>query len=238
MLMNFGTLKTVQTTSSSKRLKPWGIYKVKFEGCRVDHIQGKKDPSKTYDIFKVRFEGDEGYYEESIFFPTENDVKRPTRKNKEGHEIEMVSNFERTMAFLAQLGEVVNHDGFEKLRAASDKIKSFDELCNLFIKITDPKKGTEMYLKLIGKTDTAGMVQPCLPYFVALGTPDTNGVRTPFPSDNFVSLDVNKLAFSAYEEGNMKKFKEATPTNMDKVVKEEPIESSQSESSIDIDSLL
>ena len=39
---NFETLATTQATSNvSYRLKPWGIYPVKFTGARKEVIQGK-----------------------------------------------------------------------------------------------------------------------------------------------------------------------------------------------------
>lgn len=69
---NFGSLATTQATSNvQQRLKPWNIYDVKFSGARIETIQGKKDPTQTYTILKVRFDGADGYYEESIFYPKE-----------------------------------------------------------------------------------------------------------------------------------------------------------------------
>ena len=88
MEMNFGSLATVQATSGSKRLKPWDIYPVKFKGIDVREITGKKDPTMTYKILTTRFEGEDGYYNEDTFFPTEASAKRNTYKNKEGHEKE------------------------------------------------------------------------------------------------------------------------------------------------------
>ena len=62
--MNFNTFGDLDAVASgNRRLAPWGIYKVKFMGARKDSIQGKADTSKTYDILKIRFEGEDGYYD-------------------------------------------------------------------------------------------------------------------------------------------------------------------------------
>lgn len=205
--MNFGKLKETAGISTSKTLKPWDIYEVSFAGCRVETIQGKKDPSKTYKILKVRFENNNGYYEESVFFPVEADNTRPTRTNKEGHEVEMPSNFERTLALIAQLGAVINPEGYKKMQALSVRFKSFDDVCDALIKITDPKKGTKTHLKLIGRTNNEGKIRAALPYFVSL-----NKDGEVWTSDNFIG---DKLDFTAYELKQKEAYDTAVPTPME-----------------------
>ena len=124
MELNFNLSATPSVSTSKPRLKPYEIHRVKLAEAKVETLKG---------ILKVRFENNEGYYEESIFFPKEGDDKRPTRQNKEGHEVESPSNFERTMSFIAQVGTVMNPTEFEKLKGIP--IKSFGELCDHFIKI-------------------------------------------------------------------------------------------------------
>lgn len=226
--LNFGTLNTTPAVSTtSHRLKPWDIYKVKFAGARVDHIQGKKDPSMTYDILKVRFEGEDGYFEESIFFPKEEDAIRPKATNREGHEYERPSNFERTMTFIAQVATVLNEAGFKKMQAASGKFKSFDDVCKAFVAVTDSAKGKETNLKLIGKTDKSGNVTAILPYFTGV-----NKDGELFVSDNFIG---DKLFFSTYEEQKKAEFMQAKPTDMQKVVTDTTNVSSTKGSEEDID---
>lgn len=203
---NFGSLATTQATSNvQQRLKPWGIYPVKFAGARKETINGKKDPSAVYDILKVRFEGEEGYYEESIFYPKEGDDQRPTYTNKDGHEYQGASPFDRTMTFIAQVAEVLNPEGFKKMQAASAMFKSFDDVVKAFIKITDPAKGKETNLKLVGRTQN-GSVVAGLPKFVAI---NKNGEK--FTCDNFIG---DKLFFSAYEESKKAEYANAKPTDM------------------------
>ena len=231
---NFGSLATTQATSNvQQRLKPWGIYPVKFSGARKETIKGKKDPNAVYEILKVRFDGADGYYEESIFYPKDGDEKRPIRTSKEGHEYQGASSFDRTMTFIAQVAEVLNPEGFKKMQAASAKFRSFDDVVTAFIKITDSAKGKETNLKLVGRTQD-GNVVASLPKFVAI---NKNGEK--FTCDNFVG---DKLFFSAYEESKKAEYLSAKPTNMDSsenstIAKEVDGKSAGSED-IDFESLL
>lgn len=203
---NFGSLATTQATSNvQQRLKPWGIYPVKFAGARKETIQGKKDPSATYEILKVRFDGEDGYYEESIFYPKDGDDQRPTYTSKDGHEYQGASSFDRTMTFIAQVAEVLNPEGFKKMQEASSKFKSFDDVVKAFITITDKVKGKETHLKLVGRTQN-GNVVAALPKFVAV---NKNGEK--FTCDNFLG---DKLFFSAYEETKKAEYLNAKPTEM------------------------
>lgn len=204
---NFGSLATTQATSNvQQRLKPWGIYPVKFSGARKETIKGKKDPNAVYEILKVRFDGTDGYYEESIFYPKDGDEKRPIYTSKDGHEYQGASSFDRTMTFIAQVAEVLNPEGFKKMQAASAKFRSFDDVVTAFIKITDSAKGKETNLKLVGRTQN-GNVVASLPKFVAI---NKNGEK--FTCDNFVG---DKLFFSAYEESKKSEYLNAKPTTMD-----------------------
>lgn len=231
---NFGSLATTQATSNvQQHLKPWGIYPVKFSGAHKETIQGRKDPNATYEILKVRFDGTDGYYEESIFYPKDGDEKRPVYKSSDGHEYEGASSFERTMTFIAQVAEVLNPEGFKKMQAASAKFKSFDDVVKAFIKITDSVKGKETNLKLIGRTQNGNIVSS-LPKFVAI---NKNGEK--FTCDNFIG---DKLFFSAYEESKKAEYNNAKPTNMEEnnstVAQEVDGKVTGSEDSIDFDSLL
>lgn len=206
MSFNFGSLATTQAASNTQqRLKPWGIYPVTFAGARVDHVQGKKDPDAVYDILKVRFEGEDGYYEESIFFPKDGDDKRPVYQNKEGHDYEGASSFERTMTFIAQVANTLNPEGFKKMQEASSKFRSFEDVANAFIKVTEKAKGKETNLKLVGGTQN-GQVVPRLPKFVAV---NKNGEA--FTCDNFIG---DKLFFSDYENSRRTEYLKAKPTSV------------------------
>lgn len=208
--MNFNTFGDLDAVASgNRRLAPWGIYKVKFVSAKKDSITGKKDISKTYDVLKIRFEGEDGYYEESVFYPSDDQFfERRTFTNRDGGEYQMPSNWERVQTMLAQLGTVLNKEGFEKFQAASRKgaFKSFDDVIKGFIKIMEPAVGKETNLKLVGHTDKNGNINAVLPKFVAI-----NKEGKLFVSDNFVG---EKLYFSAYEERQKATMENAKPTNM------------------------
>jgi len=203
---DFGSLATTQATSNiQQRLKPWGIYDVKFSGARKETIKGRKDPDATYDILKVRFDSDNGFYEESIFYPKDGDDKRPVYVSKDGHEYLGASSFDRTMTFIAQVAEVLNPEGFKKMQKASSVFKSFDDVVKAFIAVTNPVKGKETKLKLVGRNQN-GSIVASLPKFVAI---NKDGEK--FTCDNFIG---DKLFFSAYEESKKAEYENAKPTPM------------------------
>lgn len=213
MSLNFGSLSTAQgVATGGKRLKSWEIHKVKFMGCKVETLQGKKDPTATYKLLVTRFENDNGYYEERTFFPNDDSAVRPKFTNANGHEYEGASNWEQIQTFIMQLLTNINPDKVKNFQAASSKFKSFDDVCSALIKLTDPHKGKEVFIKLIGKTDKEGRINPAFPRICGV---NKEGVL--FVSDNFISTKEGVLGFSDYEEGQMKKAKSAKPTNMGKV---------------------
>ena len=240
MDLNFGKLANTQGISTGSRyLKPWTITKVKFMGCKVDEIQGKKDPTAVYKILVTRFEEASGednprFYEEKTFFPKDTDAKRPVFESNKGS-YEAPSNFEQLMAFVAQLGTVLNPAGFKKMQEISNKFRSFDDVANALIKITEPAKGKEFYLKLVGKTKD-GRTTAVLPRIVAL-----NKSGEVFTSDNFISDKEGFLAFSDYDEGKRQAYLAAKPTDMSKVddkPKEIPeVQASGNKGSEDIDGI-
>ena len=82
MELNFNLSATPSVSTSKPRLKPYEIHRVKLAEAKVETLKGKKDPDAVYEILKVRFENNEGYYEESIFFPKEGDDKDPQDRTK------------------------------------------------------------------------------------------------------------------------------------------------------------
>ena len=197
-------INTPAVNNSKRRLAPWEIYDVTFEGCSVQEFKGKTDPNATYKVLRIRFENEDGYYEESIFFPQNEDSIRPKYQASDGHEYEAPSRWERTKMVIAQLAEVINPEGFKKMQEIASKFRSFDDMCAALIKITDPKKGTKTKLKLLGRVNKNGSVEAVLPRIVGI---NKEGVL--FVSDNFIG---NSLYFTPYEEGKRAQYKNAAPT--------------------------
>lgn len=231
---DFG-LNNVQATSSSKRLKPWEIHKVKFMGCKLDTIKGKKDPEKTYEVLKVRWENANGYFEEPVFAPTSaKDAERPTYDRSDGTKAEMPSSVERMKTLIAQVAKITNPEKYDKFKEMSKQFKTFGDMCKGLVLVTDSKKNTEMYLKLAGRTDKDGNVVPCLPKFVSI-----NRDGEVWTSDNFISL-TNSLTFSPYEKEQIEKYNKATPTDVEKKVAESEKEADSTDEldGLDYESLL
>lgn len=202
---NFGSFSTTSAVNTSKpQLKPYNSYKVKYAGASIQHTPGKKDPSKVWDILKVRFEGEDGYYEESVFFLNEEDKKRPVFKNAEGHEYERPSRFENTMTLLIQLATVLNPEAAKKFQATLPKCKSFEDVANVFIKVLEKEKDKELYIKLLGRTSN-GAVYASLPACCGLSR---EGERFPI---NVFSLK-DDFNWSSYELQKQTEYRNAKPT--------------------------
>lgn len=227
MALNFGTLATTQTTSTSTYLRPYNIYEgVKFAGIEGP-VTGTSAQGNSWTAYDFKFECKDGNYSERIFEPTEKSTERRTVTNAQGHDSELPSDFERTMAFLAQVGNVFNPDGFKKLQEASSKIKDFTTMINAFKKfIGTPETTTN--LKLSGRNSN-GTVYASLPTFVRINS-KTGEV---FTSDNFLG---DKVAFSAWELQKKSEYENAKPTNVSSI-KDTSLDSMSNESSDDLDGL-
>ena len=202
---NFGTVIANTTgVASDKRLRPYSINKVKFVESKVDVLHSEKT-SQDYDILKVRFEGEHGYYEENLFLPSTSgkDIER-TPNNWGG---ENPSNADRAMMFFAHILGVLNADGLNRLKTVIGKAKNFKEVATMVSKLLNEKKGCECYLKLCGR-DNAGVIYASLPYYAQI-----NRDGEAYVNNNFLSLK-DDLSFTLSEEKKRQEFENAKPTNM------------------------
>lgn len=215
----FGPIDKVQATASgNRRLRPWDIYEVKFVEAKYETFEGKKEENKgqIYEALTVRFENDEGYYEERVFNPGEKGNERYKNKNAEGHEYESASPMERLRIFIAQLLTVLAPDKMPKMVELAPKVSSFKQLTEVVIKLLEGAKGKTTHLKLSGRTDSrTNRVVSCLPKFAGVSKKGEL-----FTADNFIG---DKLFFSSYEEEQKQKYQSAKPTNMEN---NDPVETS------------
>lgn len=225
MAFNFGI--TTAVSSVRKQLAPWNIYDVTFKGCSIKEFDGKKDPSAHYKTLNIEYEGEDGNFTVTLFFPKDGDNDRREVDAKNGGKRELPSTFEKTMAIVAQTAEILNPEGFAKMQAASSKFKSFDDVANALISVTNKVKGTATKIKLIGKNKD-GKVVADIPNICAVFDHQCKVV------DNYVG---NKLFFTQYEEGQREKYLNATPTNVEAKV-EDPAGIDQAGNDFDLDSLL
>lgn len=195
----------VGVSTSLPRLKPWSINDVNFEKAEISEFKGKADPSMTYKVLRVRFSNNEGYYEESIFFPKEGDDQRRTYSGANG-EYEVPSSFERTKIFIIQTATILNPEGFEKMQAASSKFKSFDDMAKAYCTIMNQVAGKPTKLKLAGKANKDGVIEPVLPNFVSL----SKDGRV-YANSNFVG---DTVFFTSKEEQKRAEYLNAKPSKL------------------------
>jgi hypothetical protein len=203
---NFGGLTNTTGVASDKRLRPFSINKVKFVESKVDVLHSEKNGT-DYDIFKVRFEGEHGYYEENLFLPDVKgqDVER-TPNNWGG---ENPSNADRAMMFFAHCLAIINKEGFEKLKKVVGNAKSFKDVATMAQKLLNEKKGKDVYLKLVGRVKD-GVTYAALPYYTSINKESGDA----YVSNNFLALEEKGLGFTPSEEKKRQEFESATPTAM------------------------
>ena len=235
-MLDFSINSSVSAVSNSiKQLAPFAIYDVKYEKSEIVEFDGKKDPSQHYKTLRVRFSNADGYYEETIFFPTPADGEPKEYERPDGTKQKFPSNWDRIKFFMAQVMTVLNPEGYKKFCEASSKFKDFEMMANAFIKVLEPAIGKETKLKLMGRTDESGNVHATLPKFLSYNRDGQLYISTNFIGD--------RVFFSTYEEGLVQKFKNAKPTAMpdlaaDPLAITPKAEEAKKDDVIDLDSLL
>jgi hypothetical protein len=232
MSFNFGISKESAVKTVRPQLKPWNIYDVKFMGCEVREFAGKKNPNEVYKVLDIKFENEDGYFTVTKFFPKQGDDVRREVDAKNGGKRELASNFEELMNVVKQTAEVLNPEGFKKMSELSSKFKSFDDVANTLVKITDRVKGCDTKIKLVGRNRDNRVVAEIPNITVVF-----DGVAT--ITDNYIG---NKLFFSDYEEKKRAEYLNSTPTTMSEKAKVDPLMDADDlpmdDSELDLDNLL
>ena len=200
---NFNAMVNTDGVAVDKRLRAYTINKVKFVEAKVDVLHSEKQQT-DYDVLKVRWEGEQGFYEENYFLPSTEgkDIER-TPNNWGG---ENPSNADRAMMFFAHCCGVLNPDGYEKMKKVVGGCKSFKDVATLAAKVLNAKKGCECYLKLCGR-DNNGVIYASLPFFTSINR--TTGEAQ--INNNFLSLK-DDLAFTPSEDKKRVEFENRKPT--------------------------
>ena len=198
----FKSFSEVSTPAEGSYLKPWNIYKgVKFGGIS-DPVTGNRKDGGTWKAWDFTFECEDGVYKERIFEPT-------TLERGEYNGKVMPSDFERSQCFIAQVMSVYNPAGFEKLKqlTAEGKIKTFEQFIEVVKKLlAKPVQSTadnDIQLKLCGRKTQDGKVYARLTN-CAIGQ-DGKAFMSAFLG--------KKLSFSAWEEGEKKRYESAAPSD-------------------------
>ncbi len=204
--MNFGLSTESAVRVSSHMLAPWEIHDVQFKGVEVRHIQGKKDPTATYDILSIKY-GDEdgGYYNLDMFFPKAGDDQVREFPGANGGTIKFPSTVMTITKTIQQTIEVLNPEGLKEL--AGKNYTDFNALATDFAKIMEPVIGKKTKLKLVGKNRN-GRVEPATPRIVSMSKEGQ-----PYISANYIG---DKLFWTPWEEGQREAFKNAKPSEAPK----------------------
>lgn len=222
MNLNFNASANSFVSTSLPVLKPWEIHEVVFDGCEYTTFEGKKDPTQTYEVFKISFRNENGRYTETLFAPKAGDDVRRTRKNANGHEVEMPSNLETLVKTIGHFLTAVAPEVLEKLLG---KQTSFKSLCEGIQKATDKYKGKKsLKLKLIAGKDG----KPRLPYILSIFK---NGEDSEI-TNNCMG---ENLYFTDYELGQKDKFENEKPTSMASVNAAAPSESAADDDDFNFD---
>lgn len=194
MSFSFSTTAGASQSTSKPKLPGNSIHRVKFESCKSEDIQGKKDADKVYKVLKFRYSNEEGYFEHTVFEPTGKDFIRQETEftNKQGNKekIPQPSNAETMMLFFKH-----NIDAFvPAVGAAIDSEKqqlgaaTWDELRKLVIAIMTKGVNVESNIKLLKNKDG----EPIFPGFFTGLTKEGKA----YVKNNFIGP---KLQFSTYE---------------------------------------
>lgn len=202
---NFNPLANSTGVASDKRLRAYTINKVKFVEAKVDVIHSEKK-DQDYDVLKVRWEGEQGYYEENFFLPSTSGQDVERQPNQWGGE--QPSNADRAMMFFAHCLGVLNPEGFAKLKKVVGQAKNFKDVATMTAKLLNEKKGIECYLKLAGRV-TNGVTYASLPFYTAISKESHDA----YINNNFLSLK-DDLAFTLNEDKKRQEFENAKPTTM------------------------
>ena len=198
--MNFNFNDVSTEVKESNDFAPFGIYKVKYAGCEDRTFNGTKEPDKSYHVMDFKFEGDEGSYTHTLFYPSEGDDERRVLKNSKGEDHQMPSRWDETKMFIAQLMQVLNPDGWTRFQKASVNIKTPEQMFAVVAKLMEKVVGKETNIKIIGRQKN-GVWIPVIPSFCAISTKEHNAV---YMSEYFIG---DNLKFNNWEQQKMNEYK-------------------------------
>ena len=207
-----GLSETSFTNNGPQYLRPYDIYEVNLTKIEKSSLKGKD--GTEYGVVALEFKGCgevTGVYTHNLFIPNKNEDFE--RRVNETSGTPYPSAFEQFQFTLMQLTQVINPKGADKIKENASKLKSMDQFIDLIIKALTGKADVKFFLKLVGRNQ-GGTVYSTIPNACVLSKKATAETK-PSPI-NFVALDKSLLQFSNYELTQMKAYKNAKPTNMDK----------------------
>lgn len=226
MEMNFGGLEEVSAVVK-RSLRPYTINKVQLKSIEHKEGQQKKDPTQKWQSLVLHFEGEDGSFSDSKFYPTDASSKRfeNTYKDKDGNEfkVESPSSFEQLKVYMLHLITVVGGDAAkDAFITNSAKCKDTDQFMKVFQAVVNKYcLNKDFYLKLTGRAEVVdgketGRYFPTIPNIGALNR--ESGKL--YIKSNFASIQDGVLAFTNYEMNKKAEMDKRKPTEMPAVSEE------------------
>lgn len=192
MNFDFGMTAGSSQSSTRKQLEGNAIHTVIFDGCEARDIDGKQDPTKKFKVLDIKFSSNDGYFTETIWEPTNNDME-----DRQGPYGAQPSNFKAMMYKFKHLIDAVNPALAAKIDSGEQKLSAntWDGLRTLIVQATTPGIGKETKIKLIKNNKGEAI----FPYFANY---DRNGkfyMSTNFIGDNifWTSRELTKMQNAA-----------------------------------------
>lgn len=207
-MLSFSINSNESSVSSSRnsRLKPFEIHTVTFNGAEIK--SGTSKAGNEFKLLQISFSNNDGTADMTIFWPDPTkDGVREERQARDGHSYLIPSRWDQTKAVITQTLEVLHPEGYKKMQELSAKFKSFDDMANVFVKLVNQKKDTEVDIKLNGYVNKQGYTQLTFPNIVGI-----NKQGELFVSDNYIGH--GNLGLTDYELRRGKEMAETKPTVM------------------------
>lgn len=209
MSFSFNDTAGASQSTAKPRLEGNKIHNVKLADCKIEDIQGVKDPTMTYRVIKINFENEDGVHEHTIFEPRGDDFQRTesefTGKDGKVNKVPNPSNVETMMLFFKHAIDGFVPEVAAKIDSGEKSLvaKDWDELRKLVVKILLMGKGRENKLKLVKNKKGEAIIPG---FFTGL-----TREGKPYVKNNFIGP---KVAFTSYEIGRIQKEANSQPTEM------------------------
>lgn len=189
---DFGMTAGGSQSNTRKQLEGNAIHTVTFEGCVARDIEGKQDPNKTFKVLDIKFSNKDGYFTDTIWEPTENDME-----DRQGPYGAQPSNFKAMMYKFKHLIDAVNPELAKKIDSGEQKLNAntWDGLRTLMVQSTTPGIGKETKIKLIKNNKG----EASFPFFANYNKEGKFYMATNFIGDNifWTSKELNKMNTAA-----------------------------------------
>ncbi len=200
MQQNFNLTEVTGQVTGSNRLRGWEIHTVQFKG--VEFVTGKSKEGKDWTAMKIKFGNDKGIFEHQVFCPANDDSRRSGETN--GKKWELPSGLESLSLTVAYLCRSLDPELYEKNKSkfVFELPAQFEKLVAFIGKLLERSINKTTQLKLV--CNNKGYAQ--LPQFIRI-----NRDGDVYLADHWLG---DCCSFSDYEMTQMKKQKDAKPTDM------------------------